>query len=187
MSIQIMFELEDEDLEHFRVIMKRARRAAKGLSFEQIIEAAQNMIQKHRGTAKPKFVAERLAGTEGIINMVLDKDWQLPEQERKRVAHVLAYFCEPEDLIPDHIPGIGLLDDAIMMELMIRELKPELDAHQNFCAFRDRELEKRQSQDASAAVTRADWLDAKRAELHKQARVKRSALPGSGNSLFSFF
>ena len=60
----ITFELEEEDLEHFRRIMRRARRAAKGLSYEQIIEAARSMIERHRGVTEPKFVKERLDGTE---------------------------------------------------------------------------------------------------------------------------
>ena len=44
----------------------------------------------------------------------------------------LAYLCDPEDLIPDDIPGIGMLDDAVMIELVFRELRHELDAYQDF-------------------------------------------------------
>ena len=29
------------------------------------------------------------------------------------ILGALVYFCDPEDLIPDNIPGLGYLDDAI--------------------------------------------------------------------------
>ena len=47
----------------------------------------------------------------------------------------LVYFTDPEDLIPDSVPGLGFLDDAIYVELIIRELKAEIDSYEEFCAF----------------------------------------------------
>ncbi len=48
----------------------------------------------------------------------------------------LAYVCDPEDIIPDEIPGIGLLDDAVMIELVLRELRHTIEAYEDFCAYR---------------------------------------------------
>lgn len=48
----------------------------------------------------------------------------------------LAYFNEPVDMIPDAIPGIGYLDDAIMVQFIVDELKPDIDSFDDFCEFR---------------------------------------------------
>lgn len=187
MSVTITFELEDSDLTHFREIMARARNATAGMTMERIVAAALEHSRDLRTTALPSYVEERLNGLDEIIAMSLDKDWSLPEDTASHLADALAYFCEPEDLIPDSIPGIGLLDDAIMMELVNRELEPELSAYRDFVKFRDEEYARRHAADDETAVTRADWLDAKRLELHEKARNRRAARSKSGllASLFS--
>ena len=52
------------------------------------------------------------------------------------VLAALAYVCDPEDIIPDDIPGIGLLDDAVMIELVFRELRHEIEAYEDFRRYR---------------------------------------------------
>jgi len=71
--------------------------------------------------------------------MLEDPDWKLEGAHRKRVLEALAYFADPSDLVPDQIPGLGLLDDAIMVELVAQELRPELDAYALFCGYREEE------------------------------------------------
>ena len=83
------------------------------------------------------------------------------------MLNALAYFTEPEDLIPDHIPGLGFLDDAIMIELVVRELKHEIEAYQDFCDYRDR----LKTQGDGSSANREGWLNARREEL--QARMRR--------------
>ena len=51
----------------------------------------------------------------------------------------MSYFADSIDLIPDHIPDIGLLDDAMSVEIIIRELRSEMSAYSEFCRFREAE------------------------------------------------
>ena len=60
--------------------------------------------------------------------MIEDSEWKIPEEERADVLSALAYFSDPEDLVPDHIPVLGFLDDAIMIELVAEELKDDIEA-----------------------------------------------------------
>ena len=116
--------------------MREARKAAAGASPEDIVASAEELLKDVGTSGIPKFIADRLEKLEIMIRMISDHEWALPEQESARVLNALAYFCEPEDLIPDHIPGLGFLDDAIMIELVVRELRHEIEAYRDCSALR---------------------------------------------------
>jgi uncharacterized membrane protein YkvA (DUF1232 family) len=48
---------------------------------------------------------------------------------QKEAAFALAYFLKGFDLIPDSVPGVGLLDDALLVETVLRRNGHELRAH----------------------------------------------------------
>jgi uncharacterized membrane protein YkvA (DUF1232 family) len=89
------------------------------------------------------------------------------------LLNALAYFAEPEDLIPDHIPGLGFLDDAIMVELVVRELRHEIEAYEDFCAFRTREEKRLGGKQKGSGITRKEWLETRRNELISRMRRRR--------------
>ncbi len=167
--MRISFELDDDDLKHFRLIMDQARQAARGLEPEDIVAAAEDILTNIPESDAPGFVVERLARLKLMIRMLTDIEWRLPHQDASRVLNALAYFAEPEDLIPDHIPGLGFLDDAIMIELVARDLKHEIEAYQDFCGYRERLAAK----DTGSAASRAGWLDARRKELQDRMHRRR--------------
>lgn len=53
----------------------------------------------------------------------------------------LAYFVVADDVIPDSTPVLGLIDDAIAAELVLRALRHELDAYQEFSRYRTAEAQ----------------------------------------------
>ena len=170
MSLRVAFELSDEDLKHFELIMREARKAAVGLPPEDIVAEATALLQAMGEVGSAGFIGERIQKLRLMIRMLSDLEWRLPHQDATRVLNALAYFADPEDLIPDGMPGLGFLDDAIMIELVVRELKHEIDAYQDFCDFRDRALA---DGGPNAAVSREDWLDDRRKELQSRMRRRR--------------
>ena len=134
--MRVSFEISDKDIGHFRECMKRARDAVKDADESEIIDAARGMFDEIRGTRAPAFIKDRVHRLESMTHMLQDEEWQMPDGPRDRVLRALVYFCDPEDLIPDSIPGIGYLDDAIMIELVLRELKHEIEAYDDFDKYR---------------------------------------------------
>jgi uncharacterized membrane protein YkvA (DUF1232 family) len=176
MTMQIAFELDDNELKHFELIMREARKAAANAAPEAIVAAAEQLLDHVGDTRVPAFIMARLEKLAVMIKMLADQEWRLPEADSARVLNALAYFCEPEDLIPDNIPGIGYLDDAIMIELVANELRHEFEAYTDFCEFRDSVPSKAGVKARSSEVTREDWLDKRRAELQSRmhSRMRRS-------------
>ena len=170
MSVSIAFDLSDEDLEYFKKVMKRAQARAASAEEGEIISRAKKQLAEVEGASLPEFVASRLKKLAVLINMLEDDEWQIPEEERKDVVSALAYFYEPEDLVPDDIPGLGYLDDAIMIELVALSLDHEIDAFNEFCAYRVKEEANRKD---DSQVTREEWVAKKRDELHNRMRDRR--------------
>jgi len=173
MGLRISINLDDEDLKHFRLIMRETRNAAGRLEPEEIVAAAESLLHSVAQEKKPLFVAERLEKLQILINMLLDHEWRLPQKDTARVLNALTYFTEPEDLIPDHIPGLGFLDDAIMIELVVRDLKHEIEAYIDFCDFRDNHDISKGIKSKTSDVTREDWLGDRRKALQERMRHRR--------------
>jgi uncharacterized membrane protein YkvA (DUF1232 family) len=186
--LTIKFDLSDEDLEHFRTLMRQARERARDRTQGQVVQAAHALLDQVQASRAPQFVRDRLSRLTTLIAMLEDEEWQLPDEERARVHTALAYFCDPCDLIPDHVTALGFLDDAIMVELVVDELRNELEAYDDFCQFRAEELARRSAAgesdgapESNGRVTRREWLDAKREELHGRMRER------GGKGLRGFF
>ncbi len=178
MGLRISFDLDDEDLQHFRLIMQQASKTNSNAWPEDIVAAAENLLTKIESTRIPRFVRERLESLQLMIRMLKDHEWRLPDKESSRVLNALAYFSDPEDLIPDHIPGLGFLDDAIMIELVVRELRHEIEAYQDFCDFRNQMEPRRGVKMKTTDITRDDWLSDRRKTLLDRMRRRRKSRIG---------
>ncbi|XQW84159.1 YkvA family protein [Thalassotalea piscium] len=181
MAFEVTFELKESDLEHFRDVMRKAQDGAKKLSEQDILANAKKLSQSI-SIEVPPFVSDRIKKLETLVAMIEDNEWQIPDEEKSDVLSALAYFSDPEDLVPDHIPVLGFLDDAIMIELVVTELKEDISAFEDFCAYREREESRRDTN-----VTRDQWLESKRRELHSRMRNKRRSLHRGGSSFRSIF
>jgi uncharacterized membrane protein YkvA (DUF1232 family) len=191
MSIAITIELGDADLAHFVDAMHRAYKEAGHLSPKEITDAATQLLAEGHKTDVPQFIAERLGKLDSMISMVHDEGFALPDEDRHRVLSCLTYFANPHDIIPDNVPVLGFLDDAIMIELCVRELKHEIEAYEDFTVYRAEEAKRHGVELADVQMKRVDWLEARRVELIDRMRRRRnmSYSSGSGNwrpTLFKF-
>lgn len=71
--------------------------------------------------------------------MLADSDWDTDEALRQRARKLLDYVDRDDDLIPDATPRIGLLDDALLIELSWPAFAAEVEDYLDFCDYRQAE------------------------------------------------
>ncbi len=184
MTLKVTFELSTNDLKHFRTIMREAREAAKAHDDSEVIAAAKELLGSVSGNNLPDFVIDRLRQLRVLIEMLEDDEWRIPARERNRVLNALAYFTEPNDLIPDHIPGLGFLDDAIMVELVARELRHEIEAYEDFCRYRDEGGDGGADEEAQRLAKRRKALHERMRRRSVRERRDRRSRGGARLTLF---
>jgi len=173
MTLTITLEFSEEELGHFRELMLHVRDRNRERTAHEIATAAAAEVQRLRPKARSPFVARRIERVGRLIAMLEDPQWALPEAERRRVLDGLAYVAEVNDLVPDDMPVLGLVDDAIMLELVLRELQHELDGYEEFDAYRRDEAAQRDRPGVHQPVSVQDWLESRREALHARIRERR--------------
>jgi uncharacterized membrane protein YkvA (DUF1232 family) len=180
MSLAITIELGDADLAHFIDAMKTAQQEATNLSAQEITDAAAKLLADGRDNKLPSFIADRLSKLDSMISMVNDQGFALPDEDRQRVLACLTYFANPTDIIPDNVPVLGFLDDAIMIELVVRELQHEVEAYDDFVAYRNAEARLRGVDPSTLKTERVEWAEARRLELLNRMKSRRMSSYGGG-------
>ena len=178
MAFSLTLDLSDRDLAHFQNVTEAARKAAGDKSEQEIVACATQLLADAQQGEIPDFILQRLLRLDDLIAMVRDDAWAMAGEDRERVLSALVYFCDPDDVIPDRVEVLGFLDDAIMIELAVRELGHELDAYEDFCDYRQRQAEQRGIEPGQ--VGRADWLEGRRDELVERMHERRRRDAGRG-------
>ena len=137
MAFKVTFTLDEQDSKYFQDLYRTARKNAKAEDAPHIVGEVKKLIERVRGAKRvPHFVSDAITTLEDLIQMLEDKDYQLPRAVSESAVAGLAYFANPQDVIPDHIPALGFLDDAIMISFVAEEFRHELWAYRKFRSFR---------------------------------------------------
>lgn len=132
-KFKVAFELDEKDAAYFRGLYRRAKENAAKLDPEEIVKDAARLVETVRTSAHaPRFVLDAITTLEDMTQIILDPDYKAPKEVQNQVLAGLAYFANPEDLIPDHVPALGFLDDAIMVKFVEEEFKHELWGYRKF-------------------------------------------------------
>ena len=177
-ELEIRLTLGERDLRHFRRELGRALGAVDRSREKQITAAAVDRIERARAADPPDFVRERLDRLEEIVRMTYDEEWSLPAPVKTRILAALSYVADPAPIIPNAVPGLGYLDDAIMIELVSQQLRHELEGWRDFCAFRRNE--ERNVFHRQGSISREQRGAARRKALRARiAKREAAAAPGA--------
>jgi uncharacterized membrane protein YkvA (DUF1232 family) len=172
MPLKIALELSDDDLAYYSRVMESVWKKNSKRPEDELLDGARQHLKQARKAKAPEYITTRLADIGMLIELLADRrEWPLEAEDRRRIVAAVGYFAVSKDMISDKIPGIGYLDDAIMAELVTRELKHDLDGYRDFCAYRNNEEARR-----GKKVSRADWLATKRKQIFERIRRRREQM-----------
>lgn len=127
---------------------------------------AQRALQRYEAIGAgpmPGGVRESLSVVPSLARLLTDAHWQAEPQAREHFAGALAYFVDPDDLIPDDGGHFGFLDDALVLKLALAEARHEWFAWCDFSDFRETHPEE-------PALDRETWMQRRRERLDLELR-----------------
>ncbi len=134
--MRVVLDFEAEDIERLRLVLARSRQTVRSADELDLVDAAKYALDTLNLGGAPGYVRKRVVKVQGLVAMLEDETWALPDPERGEILETLVYFSDPEDLISDHVEIIGLLDDAILLEFLLQRMRHVRRAYEEFCAFR---------------------------------------------------
>ena len=134
--MKVSFTLDEKDIAYFRSRFQQAKRVARSQDDDEVKAQATSLVETVRSKkGVPHFVIESVSAIEDLVALIEDEAYRAPKVVANKVLAALAYFADPDDLIPDEIPVLGFLDDAIMIKIVEIEVKHELAAFRKFRRF----------------------------------------------------
>ena len=165
------YELEQVRLDRFNRALRELSPDAPAMSLDQIASAAERAIARHRDGATPPFVQSRMAALARLEGLAADMAWSASLELKRQIGVLLEYRHDAGDLIPDDRPVIGLLDDAVLVDVALQLLRGELADYEDFCRFRRVAAEFAGMSEAETGLTREHWLEAMLQAHHGLTRL----------------
>ena len=187
MAFKITFSLDAQDSKYFQDLYKAAKANAKQEDAPRVMSEVRALISRVRSATKvPNFVSEAITTLEDLMQMLEDKDYALPQKIAESAIAGLAYFANPQDAIPDHIPALGFLDDAIMISFVAQEFRHELWGFRKFRALRDSSEQRPWAGPASERLKQRLVADRKRIRGQIEEREAREATKKKASNYFGW-
>ncbi|MCB1604743.1 MAG: DUF1232 domain-containing protein [Xanthomonadales bacterium] len=130
--VSISIDIDNQVKEHFNQFVKNHGSVIN----DSDIKHAKEKIAEIRASDSDGYIIEQTSSLESMIAMISDKTWESDKENLKKINATIKYFVDDEDIIPDHIPGIGYLDDCIIIDNTMDDVSDELDEYKDFCRTR---------------------------------------------------
>lgn len=181
------FRLSTLDMERFNHLLSTLAGDRIPLDCDQVVTAARLLADSCGSQSLPTCIRQRLEQADSLSSMLADHTWRPANDTVEPASAVLDYLNGHNDLIPDWIPQVGRLDDAIVIETAWPRLAGEVLSYQDFCRLRLIEAHLQQQDLEAFRFDRNDWEVARRAEAGLRAhqhRVRTSSYVPAAAGIF---
>ena len=165
------------DLSRFNRLLARLGRTQGPMDVDQLATAARQLSATGDDEA-PGCIAQRIAWIESVAAMAADRAWAAANEVVECARLVVDYANDSQDLIPDWLPRVGRLDDAIVVEAAWPTLAREVASYRDFQRLRTLEACLRGCAPQELPFSREAWEAARRHEAALNAH-RRHVREGS--------
>jgi len=176
-------ELNDGKLRRFNDLIRRIAPGKSTYSAEQIAGAARRVLRASMKGQDSAFVKARMRRAGEIRAALQDAQWDIPEKLLGPMHDIIAYLNDDRHaLIPNSVPVVGLLDDAILIDAAMDTLHGELDDYADFCRYRIGEAASLGLAPCEVRIERRRWYEDRQQELRLEQQLRRVRSTEYGNS-----
>lgn len=157
------FDLSEGAVDRFNSLLTHFGRRGAPLDRDHLATAARELHDT--GSAlEPPCIGQRMQLLEAAARMIADAQWKPSRGIADLAAEMVQYANGQQQLLPNSLPAVGRLDDAIAVDAAWPMLAAEVDSFLDYCRVRSLEAALRGCDVGSFPFTRDDWERARRAD-----------------------
>jgi len=162
-------------LRQFRNVAEFLQPSSPAPDRDAIVSSARQLDRQYSGMHRAPCIQMRLRCLTALRAMSKEPEWPLQANLRQPIERIVDYAAKAQHLIPQRLPVIGGLDDAILVDLAWPALRFELDDYLSFRRLRAVEAQLCGLHPRELRFGRAQWLESLAAEAAMLHRVRRRA------------
>ena len=122
MNISKIFELTDEDKAKYQLMIDKIDLSKSS----EIINTLNSKLDNLIDLKKLNSIETDLIKNVSVLLNIYQTYPDLTGSIKRRIIFAISYFCNSDDDIPDIVPEIGYLDDAVVARWVIESIGKEL-------------------------------------------------------------
>jgi len=123
-NISKIFQLTEEDKAHYLTLIDKIDLNKSS----EIIQSLDLKLNDLVSSKKLNTIETDLIKNVSVLLSIYQTYPDLTESIKKRIIFAISYFCDSDDDIPDIVPDIGYLDDAVVARWIIDSISADLPA-----------------------------------------------------------
>lgn len=165
----------EDDLRAFNRCAERIAPGTPALGAEQIAAAARRLARSVGEGNEARFIQVRMRRAGEVRAVLMDAGWTVDSAVVDVMRDLIGYLDGPVALLPLDVPAVGGLDRALLVDLAMDRLRPELDEYADFCRYRAAEAQRLGIPVELVDIDRGRWTHARSEELRLERLVRRGS------------
>jgi uncharacterized membrane protein YkvA (DUF1232 family) len=159
----VSIDIDDQVKEHFNKFIEEHGTNIDSADVKEALEK----VKEVRNNCDDGYVVDQVGCLQMMLSMVEDKTWVIADSNKEKINATIKYFIDDDDVIPDHIPGVGYLDDCIVIDGTMDAVEDEMLEYKDFCRARLVYAK-------NGPFSLEDWQEIKDQEAVSRARNRRT-------------
>lgn len=122
MNISNLFQLTEEDKDQYRKLIDKIDLD----SSDDVISMLNPKLDRLIASDRLNDIEIDLIKNVSVLLSIYKTYPDLTDSIRRRILFAISYFCDEDDDIPDIVPDIGYLDDAVVANWVIASISKDL-------------------------------------------------------------